>query len=80
MSVTANDVTKTVKIFTDKYNAYSGRHDFLCNMGYSRTGLRTMTITFVNTGIYTYDKLRVVSPPVKGIEEKTAKLGQETLE
>ena len=80
MSVTANDVTKTVKIFTDKYNAYSGRHNFLCNMGYSRTGLRTMTITFANTGIYTYDKLRVVSQPVKGIEEKTAKLGQETLE
>ncbi len=80
MSIEANDVTKTVKIFTDKYNAYSGRHDFLCNMGYSRTGLRTMTITFANTGIYTYDKLRVVSQPVKGIEEETAKLGEETLE
>ena len=80
MSVEANDITKTMKIFTDKYNAYSGRHDFLCNMGYSRTGLRTMTITFANTGVYTYDKLRVVSQPVKGIEEKTEKLGQETLE
>lgn len=80
MSIEANDVTKTVKIFTDKYNAYSGRHDFLCNMGYSRTGLRTMTITFANTGVYTYDKLRVVSQPVKGIEEKTAKLGEEALE
>ena len=80
MSVEVNDITKTMKIFTDKYNAYSGRHDFLCNMGYSRTGLRTMTITFANTGVYTYDKLRVVSQPVKGIEEKTEKLGQETLE
>lgn len=80
MSIEANDVTKTVKIFTDKYNAYSGRHDFLCNMGYSRTGLRAMTITFANTGVYTYDKLRVVSQPVKGIEEKTAKLGEEALE
>ncbi|MFR7396814.1 MAG: hypothetical protein ACLUTA_17570 [Blautia wexlerae] len=29
MSVSSNDVTKTVKIFTDKYNAYSGWHDFL---------------------------------------------------
>ena len=80
MTVSANDVTKTMKIFTDKYNAYSGRHDFLCNMGYSRTGLRTMTITFVNTGIYTYDKLRVVSQPVKGIDEKTEKLRKESLE
>ena len=69
-----------MKIFTDKYNGYSGRHDFLCNMGYSRTGLRTMTITFENTGIYTYDNLRVVSQPVRGIEEKTKKLGGEVLE
>lgn len=43
MTVSSNDVTKTIKIFTDKYNAYSGRHDFLCNMGYSRSGVRTMT-------------------------------------
>ena len=80
MTIDSNDITKTMKIFTDKYNAYSGRHDFLCNMGYSRTGLRTMTITFANTGVYTYDKLRVVCQPVKGIEEKTEKLGEETLE
>jgi len=80
MTVSSNDVTKTIKIFTDKYNAYSGRHDFLCNMGYSRSGVRTMTITFANTGVYTYDKLRVVSQPAQGIEEKTVKLGEEALE
>ena len=80
MTISVSDVTKTMKIFTDKYNGYSGRHDFLCNMGYSRTGLRTMTITFDNTGIYTYDNLRVVSQPVRGIEEKTKKLGGEVLE
>ncbi len=39
-----------------------------------------MTITFANTGVYTYDKLRVVSQPVQGIEAKTVKLGEETLE
>ena len=39
-----------------------------------------MTITFANTGVYTYDKLRVVSQPVQGIEEKTVKLGEEALE
>ena len=36
--------------------------------------------TFANTGVYTYDKLRVVSQPVQGIEEKTVKLGEEALE
>ena len=80
MTVACNDVSKKIKIFTDKYNAYSGRHDFLCNMGYSKTGVRTMTITFGNTGVYTYDKLRVVCQPVKGIEEKTEKMGEEVLE
>ena len=34
-----------------------------------------MTITFANTGVYTYDKLRVVSQPVQGIEEKNCEAG-----
>ncbi len=80
MTISSNDVQKQLKIFTDKYNAYSGRHDFLCNLGYSGSGKRTITITFQNTGVYTYDQLRVVCQPVKGIEEKTGKLGEETLQ
>lgn len=80
MQISSNQTQKTMKIFTDKYNAYSGRHNFLCNLGYSRTGRRTMTITFENTGVYTFDRLRVVCQPMNGIGEKTEKIGEETLQ
>ena len=80
MSVASGDVQKSIKIFTDKYNAYSGRHNFLCNLGYSRTCRKVITLTFENTGVYTYDKLRVVCQPVQGIQEKTQELEAETLQ
>lgn len=32
---------KSIRIFTDKYNAYSGKHNFLCNTGYSEKGRHT---------------------------------------
>ena len=80
MSVASGDVQKSIKIFTDKYNAYSGRHNFLCNLGYSRTNRKVITLTFENTGIYTYDKFRVVCQPVQGIQEKAQELGAETLQ
>ena len=39
-----------------------------------------ITLTFENTGIYTYDKFRVVCQPVQGIQEKAQELGAETLQ
>lgn len=79
LTVSAELVEKKMKIFTNKYNAYSGKHDFLCNLGYWKTGRRTMTLTFENTGIYSYDRLKVVCQPVKGVEQRTKALGEETL-
>lgn len=77
IQVNCGDVKKNIKIFTDKYNAYSGKHNFLCNIGYQVQGNFPVTLTFKNTGVYTYDDLRVVCQPVKGIEEATKKLGEE---
>lgn len=78
-TVSAELVEKEMKIFTNKYNAYSGKHDFLCNLGYWKTGRRTMTLTFDNTGIYSYDALRVVCQPMRGVEQRTKALGREAL-
>lgn len=70
---------KTIRIFTDKYNAYSGKHNFLCNTGYSREGRKTLTLTFEKTGVYSYDSLRIVSQPVDKISGQTEELGREVL-
>lgn len=70
---------KTIRIFTDKYNAYSGKHDFLCNIGYKNEGRKTITLTFEKTGVYTFDDLRIVCQPMDKITEQTKKLSEEVL-
>lgn len=80
VEVASGSVEKSMKIFTNKYNAYSGRHDFLCNLGYQEGSRNVITLTFKNTGVYSYDNLEVVCQPVDGIEERTERLGQEVLE
>ncbi len=45
IQVNCGDVKKNIKIFTDKYNAYSGKHNFLCNIGYQVQGNFPVTLT-----------------------------------
>lgn len=70
---------KKIKIFTDKYNAYSGKHNFLCNAGYSQKPIHTITLTFENTGVYSYDSLKVVCQPVENIGQQTRNLAKNVL-
>lgn len=79
IKVTGQFPEKEIKIFTDKYNAYSGRHDFLCNTGYWEEQRRSITLTFEKPGVYSYDDLQVVCQPVNQVDGYTEKLGEETL-
>lgn len=80
IDVTGKLLNKTIRIYTDKYNAYSGKHNFLCNAGYSRMGKNSFTLTFQNTGVYSYDDLKVVCQPVTKVDEQVKKLGEESLQ
>lgn len=79
IQVRSGQCEKNMKIFTDKYNAYSGKHDFLCNMGYTENGRRIITLTFEDTGVYSFDHLKVVCQPIGKVNEQTEKLGEEVL-
>ena len=70
---------KNIRIFTDKYNAYSGKHNFICNTGYSKEGKKTITLTFKNTGRYSFDALKIICQPMTNVEEQTKTLGKESL-
>ncbi|MGN8887784.1 YfhO family protein [Blautia sp. HCP28S3_G10] len=70
---------KTISIFTDKYNAYSGKHNFICNTGYSVNGKSSITLTFENTGVYTLDDLEIVCQPMNKVDSQTDKLAEESL-
>ena len=80
VKVSGNFPAKTIRIFTDKYNAYSGKHNFLCNTGYDKNNRTSIMLTFENTGVYTFDSIKVISQPVKELDTQTEKLKQETLE
>lgn len=80
IKVSGNFPAKTIRIFTDKYNAYSGKHNFLCNTGYDKNNRTSIMLTFENTGVYTFDSIKVISQPVKELDTQTEKLKQETLE
>ena len=80
VDVSLSSVDKTIRIFTDKYNGYSGRHNFLLNMGYKNYSAGTMTLTFSMPGEYTFDDLYVVCQPMASVEEQTEELGKESLQ
>lgn len=80
VDVSLGSVDKTIRIFTDKYNGYSGRHNFLLNMGYKNYSAGTMTLTFSMPGEYTFDDLYVVCQPMASVEEQTEELGKESLQ
>lgn len=73
-------VKKKVQIFTDKYNAYSGKHNFLCNLGYQKEGKSQITLTFTKCGIYSVDELRISCQPVENSSSYIQQRGEEVLE
>lgn len=77
--VSSGSVSKVVSPRNNRHDYYSGRHNFLCNMGYRKNGINQIKLTFSNTGIYNFGQLRVVSQPVEQIhsyieERKTSSL------
>ncbi len=80
VEVSLGSASKTIRIFTDKYNGYSGRHNFLLNMGYKNYSAGTMTLTFSTPGEYSFDDLYLVCQPMDSVEERTEKLGSESLQ
>lgn len=79
IGVSTIQTEKKMKIFTNKYNAYSGKHNFLCNTGYRKERCHAITLTFENTGVYTYDSLDVICQPVKNLSAQIQALGEEVL-
>ena len=80
VDVSLGSVSKTLRIFTDKYNGYSGRHNFLLNMGYKNYSAGTMTLTFSTPGEYTFDDIYLVCQPMDSVERETEQLGSESLQ
>ncbi len=73
-SAATDTVTKDIDVYTFRNNFYSGKDDFLCNMGYNTDGLSQIRLTFPYKGTYTIDDLYVVCQPMAGIEDQVQHL------
>lgn len=80
INAVSGKINKSIVSVTDRNNSYSGKKDYLCNMGYTWNPISSIKLTFPNKGIYTFDDLRIVCQPVTGINTYVDKLKEATLE
>lgn len=80
ITATCGKVFATSRCYTNKSLYTHGRTDYLLNLNYSDKERTTLTITFDQPGIYTFDELSVISQPVDMLEECTDALKENVLE
>lgn len=69
-----------LQCFPEYGHVYDGRTDYLFNLGYSEEIRDTVTISFSEPGIYSYDGIDVIAQPVDMLEECITLLKEDTLE
>jgi len=52
-------ISKKVSVYESSFNYYSGRHNFLCNLGYNTAAVNKIRISFRHKGIYSFDEINV---------------------
>ena len=77
LSLRSGSVANSLSWYGSKYQFYNGRDNFTVNLGYHRNGVSVITITFPRTGVYTFDKMEVISRSVSGYSSAVGKLAED---
>lgn len=80
MFTSSDMVSKALRYYTKDHSYYADRHDFIVNLGYSEDVLSSVTITFPERGIYSFDSIRIVGCSMSDYPEQIAKLKEDTLQ
>lgn len=80
INVSFEDIHKRIDIRNNRNTNYSGRHNFLCNLGERRMDSRQIKLVISRTGEYTFDNLSIVVQPTDRILTYAKQLGEEQLE
>lgn len=78
--VKEDDQTNEIKYITEKNQMFSGRRDFIANMGYADRPEEALWLTFKQIGVYDYDEINVYLNPLDDYAERIAALKENTLE
>lgn len=69
IKISTEHATKELVYSTPKDNFYTGRHNFLVNLGYSAEETTTLTLRFPAVGRYYYSDIKVVSQKLEQYDE-----------
>ncbi|HWT26962.1 MAG TPA: YfhO family protein, partial [Mobilitalea sp.] len=75
-----NGAKKNVNVRSVYYNSYFGKVNYLVNMGYTDTGLTTVTLTFPGKDTYSYSSIEVYSQAMNNYDTQAAALGKSVLD
>ena len=76
---TAEGVRKTIDYRPPDSSFSSDRHNYIENMGYSKDGVLSITMTLPTRGIYTFDSISVYAIPMKDYAKKINSLKKNAL-
>ncbi len=66
--------------YTPSASFYLGRTNYDINLGYTKSGMKKVTIVFKETGIYTFDEIKIIAQPMDGYVEKVSERTKDTLQ
>lgn len=80
LKINRDDVEKKGSVYTYRNSFYSGKEDFLYNLGYHSETSSEVTLTFQQKGTYTIEKMYLFEQPVSQLDEQTQTRKQDVLE
>lgn len=80
LDFSANNGNSQLTYLTDKDATYTGRHDFVCNLGLTREEVKEIQVTFDNKGIYSFDSMKIICQPMIHVDAYYDALFEEKLE
>lgn len=80
LKINRDDVEKKGSVYTYRNSFYSGKEDFLYNLGYHSEASSEVTLTFQQKGTYTIEKMYLSEQPVSQLDEQTQTRKQDVLE
>ena len=80
ITVSTENIKNVKTLSNSKADLYSGIHNFMFNLGFSKGRLTEATLSFNKIGVYSLEDLAVVCVPMKGFAAKVDKLRENILE
>lgn len=70
---------KDLNYYTPDYTWYNNRKDIDVNLGYKQDAVKSITVTFPQIGVYSFDEVSVICQPMNNYEQQVTALKADSL-